>query len=341
MTTFCLSEDRPFDEPGLRIALRSIGRHCPGSRTVVYRKDPTGDFAAWVARQPSVTLVPYSPPGASSWNCKPHALLPLLRSGEEEVVWLDADVVLARDPRPLFAGWDELTLGICEEYAGAPHPGSEPRTRGWGFPVGRSFPRTLNSAVLRVTPAHAALLERWRVLLDDPRYRPWQARPLHERPLHAWGDQDVLNALLGSAEWAHIPVRVLRTGRDVIHCSSATSYTAAERLAGAFGPIPPIIHCQGAKPWVVLGPGLAGPRAGVARRLALIHELSPYSAVARTFRDEIGMASGWMGYRSLAGRIARIAGLGHFALRGLPLAAAAGAAKGVARMARRLAGKKA
>ena len=245
--TFCLCEDRGIEEFGLRLAVCGIRRHCPSAEIVVYRSEPTRDFAGWLDERRAV-LVPHRPAGASSWNCKPHALLPLLREGRSQVVWMDSDVLMTRPCDALFGGCDERELGVCEEYRGAPHQGSELRTRGWGLPLGRVFPRTLNTAVLRLTPRHIPLLERWRELLADPRYVPWQTRPLNDRPLHCWGDQDVLNALLGSTEFADLPVRILRTGREIIHCSSLTSFTVLERFRRAFGAAPHFVHGQGASP---------------------------------------------------------------------------------------------
>ena len=328
--TFCLCEDREIEEYGLRLAICSIRRHCPDAKVVVYRPAAAADFVAWVGRFAEVTLIPHAPVGAESWNCKPHALLPLLRSGAQEVVWLDSDAFVARDCRPLFAGWGDQDLGICEEYQGAAHPGTEVRTRAWDLPVGRTFPRTLNTAVLRVTPAHIPLLERWQQLLADPRYVPWQTRPLSERPLHCWGDQDVLNALLGSAEFADVPVRLLQTGREVIHCLSLTSFPVLERLGCLFRRVPHFIHGQGGKPWVLLRPELRG---NYTLRQRLIQELSPYRMLARRHDAEMGVDCPWLWTGSLAGRTFGLLGLGHYALRGLPLAAAAATGKWVASLA--------
>lgn len=324
MTTFCLCEDRVAEEVGLRLALCSLRSRCPGSPVVVYRTAPRPEFADWVRTLPGMTLIPSAPPGANSWNCKPHALLPLLRGGTPEVVWLDSDVLLTRDCRPLFAGWGDRDLGLCEEHQGSAHPGSELRTRAWGLSVGRTFPRTLNTAVLRVTPAHIPLLERWQELLSDPRYLPWQTRPLVERPVHCWGDQDVLNALVGSAEFADLPVRLLRTGKDVIHCNSFTSFTVGERLGCLVRRPPPFVHGQGGKPWILLRPDV---RSGLSVRERLIQELSPYRTLARRHHAEMGIDCPWMWDGSLLGRAFAWLGLGHFALRGLPLAAAAAVGK--------------
>lgn len=316
-----------MEEIGLRLALCSLHRHCPDAEVVVYRSAPAAAFVDWVARFPQVTLVPQSPAGATSWNCKPQALLPLLRAGCREVIWLDSDVLVARNCQSLFANMGEQELGVCEEYRGEAHPGSAVRTRAWGLPVGRPFPRTLNSAVLRVTPAHTPLLERWQELLADPRYTTWQGRPLHERPIHCWGDQDVLNALLGSAEFAGIPVRLLRTGREIIHCNSFTSFSLGERLGCVLRRVPFFIHGQGAKPWVMLRPEVCHE---TSHRQRLTQELSAFRILARRHCTEMGIDCPWMWCTSLAGQTFGWLGLGHYALRGLPLAAVATVVKWLA-----------
>jgi hypothetical protein len=314
MVTFCLCEDRKAEEAGLRLAICSIRRHCGDATICLYRGDPSPDFARWL-RNYQVTLIPHVPAGSSSWNCKPHALLPLLQDGHREVVWLDSDVLIGRDCRSLLQEWGESELGICEEYQGALNPGSELRTRGWNLPLGRSFARTLNTAVLRVTPYHAPILERWQAMLSDSRYVPWQSRPLVERPQHCWGDQDVLNALLGSVEFANIPVNVLRTGREIIHCNSLTSFSVSERLRCLTAPIPYFIHGQGAKPWVVLD---AKYRAGFPLHQRLVQELSPYRVLARKYENEMDCECEWMRVNSWLGCLLGGLGCGHYALRGLP-----------------------
>lgn len=320
--TFCLFEDRAAEEVGLRLALSSIRHCCPLARVFVYRPDPGEDFARWLREFPNVTLVSERPARASSWNCKPHVLLPLLEQGHREVIWLDSDILLSRDPSYLFEGWSDDELGVVQEQISSARQGTEERTRGWGLAVGRTWPVTLNTCVLRVTRAHVPLLQRWQVMLEDERYLHWQTRPLSERPLCFMSDQDVLNGLMGSAEFSTMPVRFLRRGRDVIHSGGALAYSLKERLAGMSGPIPPIIHGQGAKPWIMFvhTAELTG-RFWAYRRL--LQEVSPYMALSRRYRDQLGMPCPWMDWHSSLGRLVRCLGLGHFALRGLPLTAAA------------------
>jgi len=42
----------------------------------------------------------------------------------------------------------------------------------------------------------------------DPDYVAAQKKPPHERPFHFFGDQDALTALLGSVEFAEVPVAI-------------------------------------------------------------------------------------------------------------------------------------
>jgi hypothetical protein len=331
--TFCICEDRVAEEAGVRLAIASLRRHSPTSDIVVYRPNATAAFSRWVEAMGKVTLIGSQPAGASSWNCKPHALLPLLREGRQNVVWVDSDIIAARSCDAVFHRMRDDEIGICEEYRAASLQGSDLRVRGWGFTVGRSFPRTLNTAVLRVTPRHVPLLERWQELLSDPSYAASQVIPLHKRPAHQWGDQDVLNALLGSAEFADVPVHLLKTGKDIAHCSSATSYSLGERVGGLLGPIPVFLHAQGAKPWVVLDADrIRRAPEYASKSMMLIQEMSPYFAVSTSYRDSIGMRSEWMDYKSTAGRLLKLVGFGHFAVAGLPLTVAATAAKALKRL---------
>src|SRR5712692_9314984 len=214
---FCLAEDRFDCETGLRLAILSLHRHCPGAPVYVYRPTFNREFAAWARQLPQVTVISSTPAGASQWNCKPQALKPLLAKGHREVVWLDSDIVVTRDCRQLFKNLDESVLVAAQEPASLPFQGTEARTRGWNLPVGRCLLFTLNSSVVRVTKHHVGLLDRWMEYLFDSRYQSVQGTALHDRPLHLTCDQDVLNALIGAREFADIPLHVLTTGTDIIH----------------------------------------------------------------------------------------------------------------------------
>jgi hypothetical protein len=327
---YCISEDREAEENGVRLVVASLRRHCHDATIVVYRERPRDAFAKWLRALPNVTLVPNRPRDAQSWNCKPHSLIPALEAGASEAVWLDSDILVTRDFGGVFDDAGPETLVAALEPRNTPNQGTGPRTRAWGLPAGRSFCRSPNSCILRVTPAHLPLLRRWKELLENPAYAAWQVRALHERPLHMWGDQDVLGALLGSAEFAGVPVRLLETGREVIHCSSPTSFPLGERLDSLRRPPPLLIHAQGAKPWVVLreGDGPVGFREALLR---LFHETSPYTVAARAYRQALGDLGGWLDRRTTAGRLIAALGSGRPALEGWPMTLLAELAKGLGR----------
>jgi hypothetical protein len=322
---YCFAEDRELDEVGLRIAVASLLRACPTATAVVYRPNPTAAFRRWLGGYSRAVLRPELPAGAFSWNCKPHTLLPLLEGGADEAVWLDSDILVTRDPSYLFDPLGPEVLVGAEEAHPAPLPmGWHVRTRAWGLELGRDSAVTFNSCVVRVTRAHTPLLRRWHELLAAPSYRAAHQLPLNDRPQHMWGDQDVLNALLGSKEFEGVSVHYLRIGREVIHSGGALAYNVGQRLGGIGRSIPPFLHAMSGKPWWVFHPEYkkTHPRGFTFYR-RLLQETSPYVAAARAFRHEVGVPCPWLDARSGLGVLVRAAGLGHFALRGLPLTMAA------------------
>jgi hypothetical protein len=315
---FCIAEDRKTEEGSLRLALLSLLRHQPEATVYLYRPSPTEDFLQWLQLRPQVKLISEWP-GTSGWNVKPQALLGVLDRGHDHAIWLDSDTIITRPLDHFFAGLSAETLVVTEDMATAYPQGTAVRTRGWGLAVGREFPVTMNSCLLRVTPAHTSLLRRWNELLGRADYLAAQKLPTYERPPHFYGDQDVLNAVAGSQEFAAIPVHYLRRGMDVAHTGGARTYTLRERIRGMFQPAPPVLHSQWAKPWIALNPNskeLSG-RFWVFHRVIL--EASPYMAVARQYRDVIGGDTAWLAYASMAGLFVRALGFGHVPLQGLPL----------------------
>lgn len=319
--TFCAAEDRKGAEIGLKLLVASVAEHCPYVPLHLHRPDPLPEFATWLKRFPQVRLFPERPPGAHQWNCKPQSLTPELSEPDSEAVWLDSDLMLTKDPRPLFRQLSPDQLGITQEPPSQADQGSLLRTKAWNLPVGRELPQTLNSCVLRVTRQHLPLLARWRELLESPEYVAIQGRPVSERGVAFASDQDVLNALLGSKEFANVPIGMFRNGVDVIHCGGALGYSISERLAGLFLPRPTFFHAISVKPWVVLsGVPLPGQSAWFRR---LMHEVSPYLAYARRYRNVVDDPCEWLDQSSPVGLAMRAAGLGHWALRGLPITVAA------------------
>jgi hypothetical protein len=321
---FCLSEDREIGETGLRLAILSLRKHCPGTPIYVYRPSIFVEFSKWVAQLNEVIHVPERPFGADSWNCKPQALLPLLESGHREAVWIDSDMLLTRDFRNEFGALSDETLVATQEPSSQPNQGTEVRTRGWNLEVGHSLSFTLNSSVIRVTRHHARLLEDWTEMLNNPEYRLAQHKPIEQRPIHLASDQDILNALVGSQPYREIPLYVLYSGKEIIHAGGALGYCATDRLSGLFRRKPTFIHAMAGKPWLWLGkdPYWAG-HGFFGWRRRLLQELSPYVAESRQYRNDLGLDTVWMDHWTAYGVLFRALGFGHFAMRGLPLTIAA------------------
>jgi hypothetical protein len=332
---FCLAEDRPDLEVGLRLAILSLVTHCPGAPVYVYRPLCDPRFAEWIRQFPQVRWIPHAPEGANSWNCKPQALKPVLAEGYRSVVWLDSDVIVTRDCRPLFNNLDERTLAVAQEPLSLPFRGTAIRTRAWKLEVRRAVPFTLNSSVLRATKQHVALLERWIQCLADPQYLAFQSKPLEERPIHMCGDQDILNALIGAPEFADIPLHVFRSAVDIIHTGGALGYSWSERLRGVLKPKPTFLHATAGKPWLWLGGApYWSERSFFGWHRRLLQELSPYLFESRRYRGQLDQDTRWMDKRTGTGTLLRLLGFGHFALRGLPLSVAASATDAAKRLAR-------
>jgi hypothetical protein len=316
----CITEDRTREEIAVKLLLMSLARHCPNARIKLTYPPATPPFIEWLQRIPGCELSTARIAGSSGWNVKPYALLDLLAQGHDEVWWLDSDIIVEGDFTERYRGVPSDSLLVCEEALYGAYRDDGERTRGWGFPVARSLPYSLNTGVMRVSGAHVPLLNRWKDLLENDAYRAAQKDYWHKRPVHLMGDQDVLTALLGTEPFARLPIHVLQRGRDILQYFGFSAYTTRERLGNLLRGMPPFIHCQGWKPWSVLV-GASQARDFKARLQNLYIELSPYSYAAEHYRDGLGEPLPWLENPSTAARIFRMLGLGRPALTGLPLAA--------------------
>ncbi len=317
---YCLSEDRPGAEIGLRLAIVSLRRYCPEARVFLYRPGISAGFRKWLLELGGVEIEEGTPKGARSWSCKPQAMLPLLSRGFDEVVWLDSDILVERcldalvdpvSPDVLVIARDTPVI-VVGEYT------IESRTLGWGLEVGRRMPLTLNSCFMRVTRHHVSLMQAWKELMDDPRYVCQQELPLVDRKVGFISDQEVLNALLGSLRYAEVPMYVLGLGSELIHSAGALSFSFGDRLRCIGSGRPYLIHAVTGKPWVILNP--AYPRNRRDRLTQLCSEVSPYVRVARRYRDQLpSEESQWLRFRTIWGRLLDAAALGWIPLAGWPL----------------------
>lgn len=314
----CIAEDRQSCEAAVRVLIASLNGNCPGLPIQFFAPNPTPALRAWLANRPDVTLNDQGVHGGfGGFDIKPQALTSLLERGFEEIVWIDADIVVVSDFRPALAAHAPDVFVTTEEAKFNQSDDTTLSTRLWGMPVGRPPHYTVNSGVVRVNRSHLPLLKRWMDLLADPDYRASQKRNWRERLRHHAGDQEVLEGVLGSAEFAHIPLVQLRCGEDIVQYFRATGYTTADRLRHIFARKPFFVHALGHKPWLPPPPPEGN---GMGDRFNRLYQSSsPYIVHASRYRAELE-STDWLKPRSIGVRILRWLSFGQPALVGFPLA---------------------
>ena len=321
---FVLADDRPDSEQGLRIAIASLAIHSSLAHIVCHKPWLSHEFDAWATRYDNLTVHAHRPDGANSWNCKPHALIPLLEAGADQVAWIDSDMLVTKDPTLVFNQFPANALIVTEEPDFAQYPDASSQAEAWGWKPGNRHTQPINSSVVRATAVHLPLLKRWREALTEPRYVQMQSQPFAERPRYMLSDQDVLFSLLGSYDFRHIPVVVLKGGIDIIHCGGALGYSLGMRLSGLGKPLPTFLHAIAGKPWWVLSDTYRQCHSKwFSFYRGILQETSPYVREARKYRKVIDMPMPWLDRQTLLGRTLNFMGLGNCALTGMPLTLAA------------------
>jgi hypothetical protein len=318
----CVAEDRRAHEPALQVLVASIAQTNPGLRVALFCPDPTDAFADWLRDYPAVTLRREGFGALGGWNVKPAALSRLLDEGAARPVWFDADMIAAGPLGGLLDNPGD-TLLVAEEalWGGEREDRDAMRARAWGLPVGRTLPHALNSCIVGVTAAHRPLLEAWAKLLGSETYQSAQKVRFVDRPIHLGSDQDVLTALLCSEPFATVPLRILRRGVDIVQYFGPLGFTVPERLRAMVRGLPPILHSQGAKPWLGERRSMVD-RPGVAPVLRAYADVSPYVLHARRLKVRSLSGEDWTRSLSRGGAALRAVSPGSVALAGLPVAAA-------------------
>jgi len=297
----------------------SLSRH--GGRLPIYLIFPPASsaFVAWLESDRRITLCTDRLEGTSSYNVKPQAMLHLMGRGYDEILWIDSDVIVTESVTSLLAGSAADAIVVTEEALWAPHDDNDAwRARRWGFDVGRVLPFALNTGVVRVTRSHQPLLRRWQELLESHQYRQAQRLDWQSRPQHLISDQDALTALL-SSEFAHVPLRTITRGRDIIQYFGPYGFTVHERMSMLFGRMPTFIHSQGPqKPW---NAPWESTKASIKKYLYGVYlDLSPYTLAAIPYRSGIPNDTSWMNPHYWLSKVLRAIGLWRTSLVGLPIA---------------------
>jgi hypothetical protein len=301
----CTYEDRELDIAGLKLLLLSLAEICPDLRVVAFVPDKMRRRFHSCTPFPNVTIRDCAGIAAKGWSVKPELLLTLLDEGHKEVIWMDTDILVTSDFRRSLRGLAEETLVVTEEPLWTNQINACDKADLWGFKSARTFHRGVNSCVIRATVHHREILKQWKNLLASSEYLGAQAMPFADRPPHLRSDQDVLDALLTSEQFACVNVHFMHSGEDIAQCHLADGYSTRERLCNLWRRIPPLIHSQGTKPW--------RPRAD--RKL---HEdVSPYLLVAHRYRGKLDEDVYWMRTSTLAGKALRMVTCGDPNLAGL------------------------
>lgn len=327
---FCIFDDRAETEVGIRLLIGSLKKVNRTARLCVFFDPAPQAFRDWIKTLPDVELHATPFPTGLGYDTKPHALIELLEKGEDQVVWLDSDIVITGDPEPLFTHLPAKTLCITEDARwGRYEDGVGDRAQAWGFAVTRPFGFCLNTSVVRATSAHLPLLRAWAECLNQPAYRQAQQTFWADRPDHLAGDQDVMTALLTS-HYGDVPVQVLRRGQHIIQAFGLGGYTVRERVRNLYGGLPPFVHAQGYKPWKDNHEGWVAQ---------VYYDVSPYVLAALKNRESLDATAdqaALLAPKTGIGALLRYAGFGSLPLSGLPMAAALDVLFGARKATKRL-----
>ena len=288
-------DDRPV-LTGAKLAMLSLARHCPSQQVVAFLPSASDEFVAWAARLGNVevrrsreSLI------GNGWNVKPTAILTMMDEGHEQVTWLDTDIIVRGDLMARVNSISAECIVATEEYFWGQRQGDPLRTTGLGLTPARVLTSTVNTGLIRLAKVHRHLIEHWASIMDSPEYLAAQQLSPTRRPIHYFGEQEVLTGLLCSSQYADIDVVQFRRGTDIAQCCGPSGYTLRERLQ-ARGKLPLLVHSQGMKPWskAQLRGQSSFPRRVMSYYQAMHLDLTPYNIAALEYRDQLAEDVSWM-----------------------------------------------
>lgn len=287
----CISENRQQDEVGVKLLILSLTKHEPTAIIHLFIDDLSQGLKEWLSSFKNAQCEHLAIDPSLGWNIKAKVLFKLFSDGMDSVVWLDSDIILTAPISRFFFGLKDETFITAEEYYTFRNQGVLTRTRGWGLVTGRELPFTPNNCIIRATKTHISFLKEWQTLLDTPEYRKVQADSWEKRPFYMMGDQDVMSALMGSAQFSDMDIRRIRRGPDIAQCFGPDGYSPTERLQNLWR-LPPFVHAQGGKPWRLD----AGSKT--------YHYVSPYWYAAHAYFDDLRTEErGWLENRPPAAKL--------------------------------------
>jgi hypothetical protein len=306
----CSYEDRAIGMDSLILMGESL---CSVDQSVSLHltvPDAPAKVREWAASRPEVELSTETLPGLSGWNIKPSLLLKELDAGWEAPLWLDSDMIVSQPISKVVQRYSRSALVLAEEWTDAPPLAI---AEGWGLKSKRPI-SVVNNCFVRVTQAHRPMMERWREMLHDARYRAAQATPYGQRPKHFLHDGWPLIALLECEEFADVEYDFIRRNGEIAQCAGSSGYRPTQRIMDVFRGLPALIHGLGRKPWEE-ATGSGGRRL----LLGVATDVSPYVLASRRVAKKLKMRPDWVEARTLPGKVLRGLTGGHPGLAGLPL----------------------
>jgi hypothetical protein len=285
----CLYQDSPTHYVSVQLAVLSLLKFEHDILLHVYISRPTNEIIDWLSLFPNV-IFHEGQAAINGFNAKPRTLLDLLLTVDDEVIWVDSDIILTGPITPILERAPKSHLILAQDPPGDWPDGSYFRTVGWGFDVGRIYPETVNSCFIRANPAHLPLINAWAAAIDSDAYQNAQKEHWSSRPAYFLGDQDALGALVGSRQFSDVQIFFLRNGRDIAQCYYANGYSWIQRLASIIFGSPTLVHAQGQKPWET--------RDATPTYL----DVSPYKLIAREYSAQI-LSIDWLSQQTFSGTI--------------------------------------
>lgn len=301
-------EDRATDVIGLKLLVASLRRYGGDYRLICYCPAAWVEFVRWASQFAKIEVRDSTTLSVRGWEVKPALLQMVLAEGNSRVTWIDSDILLAKPLNLELVRSNGDALVATEECHCHDARGVPDRAALAGFGSARRFGSSINSGIVAVTTQHLPLLSAWQACMSGSDFQGAQREPFYHRPLHLRSDQDVLDALLGSEQFAQVPIVQLRAGGDIAQCWGLDGFSFGERMHALVRGSPPLLHAQGPKPW------RPPPDADWVARVAL--ELSPYSAAARRLRGDVDEPIDWTRPRSPLARLFMVLGFGNATLAG-------------------------
>lgn len=296
-------EDRPDAMWAALLMVESVLRFHPSWRFTLFIPNCPIAILNQLTNREQVTVISDSVSDFSGWDVKPAVLLELLKQcPDARITWLDSDLV-ARGPIDRLLDQEDPVLAAAAEWHY--RPPNDLWTVQWKMPVGRSVP-SFNSCVVSVTNAHVTLLNDWMIHLRDPRYREAQQLPFSKRGLAFRGDQDVLNALIGSRQHQEVSFDLLENRRQVGHCAGLVAIGLKNRVHDK----PPLLHAIGRKPW----DKCIGFKGWLYSFEA---DVSPYVLEAKKLSEVLQLMLPWCDAKTVPGKVLRTICCNHPMLTGL------------------------